>query len=167
MRATEEIEDLLFKADKLGIKLEIDDGKGVWEAFPSLRHQKETDRIRRSIGKNPNYDGPCDCVHYADVYVKLSENNFKRPDISIFCREPDELDRSITLIPEAVIEIVSPGSEEKDLHEKPLQYLAHGVGDVVVFNPYSLTGWHIREDNTRKFHSPEKIFFMCGCQCEI
>ena len=53
----------------------------------------------------------------------------------VLCREPDEEDDAVTLIPEAVIEVVSRGSEMKDLELNPPFYLSRGIKDVVVANP--------------------------------
>lgn len=62
----------------------------------------------------------------------------KRPDISLFCREPDEQDEAIRLVPEAVIEVVSAGYEAKDLEIGPRFYLTQGVKDIIVFDPHTL-----------------------------
>ena len=59
--------------------------------------------------------------------MQFSDGSLKRPDISIFCREPDEQDDAVTLVPEAVIEVVSKGYEAKDLQIAPDFYLSRGV----------------------------------------
>jgi Putative restriction endonuclease len=70
----------------------------------------------------------CACVHYADIYVAFPDGSLKRPDIAIFCREPEA---------EAVIEVISQGYEFKDLELGPMFYLSQGVKDVVVLDPRS------------------------------
>ena len=62
----------------------------------------------------------------SDVYVSFPDGSLKRPDIAIFCREPDEEDEAIKLVPEAVIEIVGKGYEAKDLELAPQFYLSPG-----------------------------------------
>jgi hypothetical protein len=53
----------------------------------------------------------------------------------IFCREPDEQETAVTLLPEAVIEILSKGYEAKDL-ESGVPFLPRmGVKDIVVLDP--------------------------------
>ncbi len=42
-------DQLLFEADKVGIRLEIQNGLPLWEASPLWEHQEQIDRIRRSI----------------------------------------------------------------------------------------------------------------------
>src|SRR6478752_5074964 len=104
-----------LKAEELGIRLEVVSGLPIWEAHPVWKHQRAIDRIRASIQPRPETGGACACVHASDVYVQFPDGSLKRPDIAIFCREPDEQEDAITLVPEAVIEVVSKGYEAKDL----------------------------------------------------
>src|SRR2546423_8698677 len=136
-----------LRADELGLRLEIVGGIPIWEPSPLYKHQKAVDRIRASIRKSPaGSPSLCDCVHAADVYISFPDGSLKRPDISIFCREPEEEEEAVKLVPEAVIEVISKGYEAKDLEIAPQFYLAQGVKDVVVFNPYTLVVLHISRD---------------------
>ena len=163
------MEKRLLRADELGIRLEIVAGLPIWEPQPVYRHQKAIDTIRASIARNADGIGNtadhCGCVHAADVYVSFPDGSLKRPDISIFCREPDEQEEAITLVPEAVIEVISKGYEAKDLDIGPQFYLSQGVKDVVVFNPYTLVVLHVRRDRVARHISPVKIELLCGCSC--
>jgi Uma2 family endonuclease len=159
------IDPKFIRAEELGIRLEIVAGLPIWEAAPALRHQKAVDRIRSSIRAKPG--ASCACVHIADVYVAFPDGSLKRPDISIFCREPSELDEAITLVPEAVIEVVSKGYEAKDLTIGPAFYLSQGVKDVVVFDPTTLAIIHARRDATRRLLSEIDIELECGCSCRV
>ncbi len=105
-----------MQANELGIRLEIVNGLSIWEAQPLYRHQKHIGRIIQGMTKNGATDGPCECVHAMDVSIQFP-NGLKRPDISLFCREPseEEQDSALTLMPEAVIEVVSKGYEVRDL----------------------------------------------------
>ena len=78
----------LLPANELGIRLEIVGGIPLWEAQPLYKHQKAVDRIRASIA--PRTTEACQCVHIADVYISFPDGSLKRPDISIFYREPEE-----------------------------------------------------------------------------
>ena len=165
------MEQRLLRADELGIRLEIVAGLPIWEPQPVYRHQKAVDRIRASIGKRSewidNTGEVCECIHAADVYVSFPDGSLKRPDISIFCREPDEQEEAITLVPEGVIEVISKGYEAKDLDIGPQFYLSQGVKDVVVFNPYTLVVLHVRRDQVARYVSPVKIGLLCGCCCMV
>jgi Uma2 family endonuclease len=155
----------LLLAEQLGIRLEIVGGLHIWEAQPVYRHQKAVDRIRATI--RPSATKACGCVHASDVYVAFPDGSLKRPDVSIFCREPDEQDDAISLLPEAVIEVVSKGYEAKDLEIGPRFYLAQGVKDVIVFDPATLLVLHARRDGARRLVSPQPIALECGCSCEV
>lgn len=156
-----------LNAEELGIRLEVAGNLRIWEASPVFKHQKEIDRIRETIKIAENKEGNCACIHIADVYVQFADGSLKRPDISIFCREPEEQEEAIKQAPVAVIEVISKNYEEKDLVVSPPIYLANGVKDVVVFNPYTNEVWHIRQDGRREFTSPVKIEFECGCNCTV
>jgi Uma2 family endonuclease len=156
------------QANELGIRLEIVGGLPLWEFSPARRHQQAVDRIRASIAPIVSVaESGCSCLHLADVYVSFPDGSLKRPDIAIFCREPEEQDEAITLLPEAVIEIVSQGSEAKDLEIGPRFYLTQGVKDVVVFDPYTLLVLHARRDRVARHISPVEIELACGCRCVV
>jgi hypothetical protein len=160
----------LLRANELGIRLEIVGGLPLWEPQPVWRHQKAVDRIRDSIRpssqSSASADG-CPCVHGADVYISFPDGSLKRPDIAIFCAEPNEEDEAITLVPEAVVEVVSKGYEAKDLEIGPHFYLSQGVKDVVVFDPYTLLVLHVRRDRVTRQVSPVDIDLECGCRCTV
>jgi len=151
----------LVQAGELGVRLEIVNGLPVWETQPLYRHQKHVERIAQSI---TGASEGCACVHALDVYIQFP-NGLKRPDISIFCREPDEeeQDQALTLIPEAVVEVVSKGFEAKDLEIAPSFYLSQGVKDVVVFDPATLLVLHVRHGHAQRHISPVTLTLQCGC----
>jgi Uma2 family endonuclease len=160
----------LLRAEEPGVRLEIVQGLPIWEPYPVYKHQKAVDRIRASItgaaaAAAPN--GECHCVHTADVYVSFPDGSLKRPDISVFRREPEEEEEAVRLIPEAVIEVISKGYEAKDLEIGPQFYLSQGVKDVVVFNPYTLFVLHVRRDAVSRHVSPVEIQLFCGGHCVV
>lgn len=159
----------LLNAEDLGVRLEIAGNLPIWEASPLYKHQKEVDRIRDSIRKIEAEENSCDCVDAADVYVQFPDGSLKRPDISIFCREPaeEEQEEAIKQVPEAVIEVISKNYEAKDLEISPPIYLANGVKDVVVLNPYTLEVFHFRNGERREMTSPVGIKLECGCRCTV
>ena len=154
-----------LKAEELGIRLEVVSGLPIWEAHPVWKHQKAIDRIRTTI--SPKSVESCQCVHASDVYVQFPDGSLKRPDVAIFCREPDETEDAISLVPEAVIEVVSKGYEAKDLEIGPPFYLAQGVKDVIVFDPTSLLVLHARRDKTVRLTSPQTLELECGCEVTV
>ncbi len=155
----------MLRAEDLGVKLEIAGNLAIWEASPVYKHQKAVDRIRESI-KRYGAD-QCECVDVADVYVSFPDGSLMRPDISIFCTEPAEEEEAIKQAPEAVIEVISKRYEAKDLEISPPIYLANGVKDVLVFNPYTMEVLHFKGDEILRSMSPTKVAFSCGCECEV
>lgn len=156
--------DKALAASELGIRLEYVRGLPIWEASPVVRHQKAVDRVRASLSKTTP---GCACTHLADVYISFPDGSLKRPDISLFCREPEEEDEAVTLVPQAVVEIISQGYEIKDLEIGPSFYLSQGVKDVVVFDPLTLLVIHFRHDGTHRHQSPVLINLECGCSCTV
>lgn len=161
------IDPRMLRAEELGIRLEIVAGLPIWEAQPLWRHQKAVDRIRGTIRPRDGVAGACACVHASDVYVQFPDGSLKRPDVSIFCREPEDIDDAITMVPEAVIEVVSKGYEAKDLEIGPGFYLSQGVKDVIVFDPSTLLVLHARRDGTKRLVAPQPIALECGCDCVV
>ncbi len=152
-------------AEQLGIRLARMGGLALWEAHPPYRHQKAVDRIRASIRAEVGSDSPC--VHVAGVYVRFRDASLTRPDISLFSQEPGEEEAAITLLPEAVIEVVSKGYEAKDLEIGPRFYLSQGVKDVVVFDPSTLLVLHVKPTGAQRLVSPVTLEFACGCTCTV
>ena len=97
-----------------------------------------------------------------NVYVQFP-NGLKRPDISIFCREPSEEEQEnvLTLLPEAVVEVVSKGYEAKDLEIGPPFYLSQGVKDVLVLDPSTLLVLHLTHGKAARMVSPGNCLTMC------
>lgn len=145
------------------VKLEITGGTRTWRLLPSLRHQKLIDTIRASIMPTPGEAG-CGCYHVSDANLRFPDGSLKRPDIAIFCIEPPDIDESWEHVPEAVIEIVSPDYEEKDLSINPPWYLSQGVKDVIVVNPRAHHARHFSQgQDVCELHKPQMVELLCGC----
>ncbi|MCY7376254.1 MAG: Uma2 family endonuclease [Pyrinomonadaceae bacterium] len=157
----------LLNAEELGIKLEVAVNLRIWEASPVIKHQLEVDRIRDSIKKSEKDEKTCECIDIADIYVQFADGSLKRPDVSIFCELPKEMEEATKSVPEAVIEVLSKKYEAKDLEISPPIYLANGVKDVVVFNPYTMEVFHFRSGEKREMMSPVEIELECGCRCTV
>jgi Uma2 family endonuclease len=160
-------EEMIMQADQMNLRLEIVRGIPIWEASPVFAHQAEVDRIRASI--KPVEATDCACIHAADVLFRFPDGSLKRPDIAILCKPPEPAQRqqALTMIPEAVVEIISEGYEQKDLEIAPGFYLAVGVKDVLIFDPQLREVYHHRRDGKKRLASPVRIELECGCSCEV
>lgn len=149
--------------------LVLANGKRIWEASPSPLHQMLIDDIRATIRPLSPAEGTngCGCHHISDAYVRLPDTSLVRPDITIFCTPPPRQRQALQLVPAAVIEVVSPQYETKDIEELPPIYLANGVLDVVVYDHdqsrvlvFTAAGRHI--------HSvPVTLALQSGCRVTI
>ncbi len=149
------------------VRLEITAGVPTWEAFPGSRHQRMIDRIRASIEPIAESENGYGCSHLSDVLIRFQDGSLKRPDIAIFCTKPPRQDEALTIIPDAVIEVVSPGYEYKDLSLNPQFYLAQGVSDVVIVDPRSDFITHYRTTSAVNHRAPTTLELQCGCQCTV
>lgn len=150
------------------IKLEITGGVPTWRLLPSIRHQKVIDRIRASITPVSGASDGCGCYHLSDVSLVFPDRSYRRPDIAIFCVEPPDIDESWECVPEAVIEIVSPGFSEKDLSINPPWYLSQGVKDVLIVEPCERWVRHFSHGRPPVTHPwTYTAELHCGCQVTI
>jgi Uma2 family endonuclease len=165
----EEFTHLAEQAQEAGIKIELSAGRGTWEAFPGLRHQKALVRIEHSI-EAQTADGTrsrCGCFAVPDTYIRLPDGSLKRPDLAVFCHEPPDIDEAYDVVPGAVIEIVSKDYEEKDFTDNPPLYLKNGVLDVVIFDPRTKQVHHHRKDGMTEHVSPVTLDLQMGCRITV
>jgi len=153
------------------VKLEITSGIPTWEASPGSRHQLMIDLIRVSIEplveSGDESDERCKCAHLSDVNIRFKDGSLKRPDIAIFCEEPPIQDEALSLLPRAVVEVISPGYEYKDISLNPQFYLAQGLDDVLIVDPRAGVVTHYRTTEVTTHHAPVTIDLHCGCQCVV
>ena len=149
------------------IRLEMANGIPTWEMMPLGRHQREVFRIESSIRAAVLGDAPCGCHHYADLQIMFPDGSRKRPDVSIFCQEP-EMDKEATLLPEAVIEVLSEDYEAKDLLVGVPFYRQVGIKDIFVLDPRNGDVRHWRQGQPEKqYKSPVTLTLLCGCVCTV
>jgi Uma2 family endonuclease len=162
-------EAMIYRAAETGdVRLEVVDGLTVWEAFPSFRHQERIFDIQRSIAPVADAGGGCGCVHAADILVRFPDGSVKRPDIAIFCNRPREMTSAVTMLPEAVIEILSPGYEGKDLSVGVPFYLRQQIKDILVLDPENGDVRHFRPGQSEARHtSPVTLTLACGCEVTV
>jgi len=156
-----------MQADEYGVKLEIVQENPVWEFFPSPLHQSIVQAIFLSVKPRTPGGNGCGCFCLMDAYVRFPDGSIKRPDMLILCERPPLTRDALTVVPEAVVEVVSPGSERKDLETGPPFYLSQGVKDVVVVNPETDSAWHFRRDGTVRRERPTSIALECGCSISV
>jgi len=158
-------------ASKAPVRLEYVRGRAKWEASPASRHQKTLQRIERSLRPIPGRPDGCGCFALADTLIRFGDpdRSIKRPDLAIFCTEPPDSDEALEIIPEAVVEVISLGYEEKDLGADGAPfYLAYGVRNVLIVDPGASIVYHDALGHERRTLTvPTSIDLACGCQVTI
>ena len=154
------------EADEHGVRLEMVAGQPFWEFQPNYRHQNRMGNIYKSVRPDPESSSDCGRVAAMDVGIRFPDDSLRRPDLAVFYREPEPI-MLITLIPEAVVEIVSRRSREKDLVTSPPWYLAMGVKDVLVYDPFTEDVHHFRTDGTQRFKTGRTVRLECGCLVDV
>lgn len=149
------------------IRLEVTGGVPTWEASPGPRHQMSIDSIRTSIEPLPQRQSACDCTHLSDVSIRFPDGSYKRPDIAIFCDRLPIQDEALTVLPCAVIEIISPGYEHKDISLNPPFYLSQGLLDVVTVEPRTGEVKHYFGGRVAEYSAPVQLELQCGCRCAV
>ena len=153
---------IFTQGEEMGMRMEMIESGIVWETMPGLRHQELAVAIYGAI-RPGGQRSDCECYRALDVYVRFPSGVVKRPDVSIFCRRPEDEEGFVHAVPEAVIEITSPDSEAKDLVSGPPLYLANGVKDVVVLDRARGEVKHWSTTNVRTMVPPTTISLSCGC----
>ncbi len=169
MQVTEtELDELVYRrAIRL---LVLGNGKHIWEASPSPLHQMLIDEIRATIQPVASGDmarSGCGCFHLADVYIRLPDTSLVRPDIAIFCERPPRQRQALRVVPAAVIEVISPTYEVKDLEDLPPVYLSNGIRDVLVVDSDQQRVTHFQHAGTTVYSTPHTARFACGCECFV
>lgn len=76
-----------------------------------------------AILKNALRGGPCR-VYNSDMKVRVSEQRYFHPDVTVSCDSRDRGTTSVLQSPRLVVEVLSPGTEARDRGRKLQCYLA-------------------------------------------
>lgn len=169
MRVSLPFSELIRAAEESNVRLEMIRGVAVWEASPVFLHQQEIKRIVGSI-KRLEATG-CACIDTQDTPFRFADGSFKRPDVALLCAMPDAVDADevLTVIPVAVVEVLSKDYEYKDLVLSPPFYLENGVRDVLIHDPCTGVVLHYRPDRPapQSLTSPVHLSLECGCEITV
>ena len=169
MRVSLPFSELIRAAEESNVRLEMIRGVAVWEASPVFLHQQEIKRIVGSI-KRLSSTG-CACIDTQDTLFRFPDGSFKRPDVALLCAMPDavDADEALSVIPAAVVEVLSKDYEYKDLVLSPPFYLENGVRDVLIYDPRTSVVLHYRPDRPapQSLTSPVHLSLECGCEITV
>ena len=163
----EEITHVLMAAEQSGVSLHQIGVTPVWEFLPSFEHQDVLRSIDRSVRRAESGDPNCDCYSITNVYLRLPNGSLVRPDLLIYCKKPASTRQALAVVPEAVIEVLSPYGELKDLQIGPPNYLANGVKDVIVVDTESGVATHFRREGATPRRRGDTVLLECGCEITL
>ena len=154
------------EANELGVRLEMIADQTFWEFRPNFQHQDRIGKIYKSVRPDHESNSGSECVSALDVGIRFPDDSLRRPDLAIFSNIPEQVDL-ITLIPEAVVDVLSQRSRHKDLVVSPPFYLEMGVKDVLVYDPFTDDIHHFRRDGDLRFKPGQTVKLECGCLLDI
>lgn len=121
-----------------GNRHEVINGKLYTLASPNIMHQKIRKEISSQIG---NYlKGKISEVYSAPLDVNFEKEadestNFVKPDIFVLCDQTRKEKNQVLGAPTLIIEIISPGYEEREYLAKLNLYLTNKVKEYWIVNP--------------------------------
>ncbi len=120
-----------------GERAELIDGQLYMMSPPTYKHQKLVMELSSNIH---NYiksnGGPCEVLP-APLAVRLNadDKTYVEPDISVICDPNKITEKGVDGAPDFIIEIVSPGTQNKDYGVKLFKYRTAGVREYWIVNP--------------------------------
>lgn len=133
------LEDFNQAEARSGHLYELSRGVITVSDVPKRKHLAQVNALRRILTAY-------DLAHPGRIHTIASGSECKlllwdlqsegHPDVALYKTAPpeDEEEMWSSWVPELVIEVVSPGSEERDYEEKPEEYLAFGVMEYLIFD---------------------------------
>jgi len=116
---------------------ELSRGRVTVVDVPNTQHFAQVDEIREQLsGYRRTHPGTIYRIGTgSECKVLLPDAASERhPDLAVYKTPPPDEDVWSTWVPELVIEVVSPGSAEREYNQKPDEYLAFGVAEYWVID---------------------------------
>jgi Uma2 family endonuclease len=122
-----------------GKRYEILDGDLYVTPSPTARHQRVSRNLFMSLGQHVRDNGLGE-VFFAPLDVILAEESIAQPDILFISNERLPIVRDwVHGAPDLVIEILSPGTRERDRTLKRHLYARYGVRELWLVDPEART----------------------------
>jgi Uma2 family endonuclease len=121
-------------------RYELLDGDLIVVPAPDMEHQDTSRNIVFPLGAFVR-ERSLGYVYYAPCDVVLSDTDVVQPDLLFISKERSHIitRRNIQGAPDLVIEILSPGTAERDRNFKRRLYERHGVREYWMADPYART----------------------------
>lgn len=137
--STYTIDDIYALPD--GQRAELIDGQMYMMAPPNFRHQKIIMELSSAIHQYiKTHGGNCEVLPAPfAVFLSQDDRNYVEPDISIICDKSKIDDKGCNGVPDWIIEIVSPSSQQMDYGIKLFKYRTAKVREYWIVNPLKQT----------------------------
>lgn len=125
---------LLFPED--GKRHEIIGGEHYMTPSPSTRHQRISRNLEWFFQQHLR-SYPAGEIFYAPFDVVLSTYDIVEPDLLFVAQENRQIitDKNIQGVPDLVVEILSPGTSQRDQELKKKLYEQYGVSEYWIVDP--------------------------------
>jgi Uma2 family endonuclease len=135
----EEFDNYPFEEDK---RYELDEGELIEMTRPAYKHNRVQIRLTYSLMRHFEANPSGDVLNPENLFA-ISARTRLAPDLAIFVPDRSaELANAtvIPLIPEIVVEVLSPDDQARRMHRKLKQYFDAGVKEVWVLDPATASG---------------------------
>ena len=119
-------------------RVELIDGYFYDMASPTFLHQRIGGEVYRQIS---NFilerGGPCiPLISPIDTQLDCDERTMVQPDVAILCQDDKAKRWGVYGAPDFVLEVISPSTRKKDYTKKLSKYMAAGVQEYWILDPY-------------------------------
>ncbi|NMB11278.1 MAG: Uma2 family endonuclease [Firmicutes bacterium] len=119
---------------------EILDGTLIKEPAPTKLHQRVSRRLQRILEDYFWQRDPQAEIFNSPIDLVLSETNVIQPDLVYAPEDSDDIcEHGITVIPQLIVEVISPSTERKDRFKKLGIYSRAGVSHYWIVDPKQQT----------------------------
>ena len=134
----EEFDNYPFEEDK---RYELDEGELIEMTRPAYKHNRVLMNIQFALGSYFK-ENPIGEVLLSENLYALSPSTRRSPDAAVILGDRhDELKDAtvIRIVPEIVVEVLSPSETPRMIHRKLKQYFAAGVKEAWLIDPETKT----------------------------
>ena len=119
-------------------RVELIDGYFYDMASPTFLHQRIGGEVHRQIS---NFilerGGSCiPLISPIDTQLDCDEKTMVQPDVAILCQDDKVKRWGVYGAPDFVLEVISPSTRKKDYTKKLFKYMAAGVREYWILDPY-------------------------------
>ncbi|MCU0482322.1 MAG: Uma2 family endonuclease [Anaerolineae bacterium] len=137
---------------------ELIDGEKIDKMPPGLKHQLVLRKIRRLLEDFAMFDNQLGEVFSENAFIIEARRDWvkgsRTPDISFYVKSRIEgyiadIPRVVPIVPDLIIEIISPTDRYDDIQLRTLFDLDNGAKVIWIIDPESRSAWVYTSDTTR------------------